>query len=213
MMAEWRVEVLWRLDADSLDNDAFASIAETAEEKHDWLVSRWEDGVGFYVTGYVEAEVAAEAVVMLCEQSGAWMKDMSLSGHLAGVEALALDIAEIRAEKPTVPELASAADAAKLLGISRQRVHQLTTSNPRFPQPVSRVATGPLWTKASIEWFNSIWDRQPGRPAKSRQANGMPAARSDVTPIRAARSFGRPMPTKGSGSITQHRSIAARRSK
>lgn len=164
-MAEWRVEVLWRLRSDSLDNDTLTLVADAADE-HDWAVSRWEDGPGFYIAGYVEAVTVAEAAQKLYDQVGAWMEDMPVSGDRVGVEAIPVEVAEIRADKPTIPELASAADAAEILQVSRQRIHQLATENPRFPAPVARVATGPLWTVKAIEWFDSIWERKPGRPSK-----------------------------------------------
>ncbi|HEX7660897.1 MAG TPA: hypothetical protein VF444_15600 [Pseudonocardiaceae bacterium] len=212
-MAEWRVEVLWRLDADSLDNGTLVAVADAADEK-DWLVSRWEDGPGFYVTGYVEATTAAEAAALLHDQVSTWMEGTALVGCLASVEALQLDIAEIRANKPTVPELASAADAAEILEISRQRVHQLATSNPRFPKPVTRVATGPLWTKDSIRWFNSVWERRPGRPAKPEHPRVRKATRSAVTSIRAAAGYGRRMADdKASESKALHQSMADKRTK
>ncbi|MGH3722469.1 MAG: hypothetical protein ACRDRI_27275, partial [Pseudonocardiaceae bacterium] len=43
--------------------------------------------------------------------------------------------------------------------------HQLAASNTRFPAPVARVGTGPLWTVPAIEHFARVWDRRPGRPA------------------------------------------------
>jgi hypothetical protein len=71
-----------------------------------------------------------------------------------------------RALAPTVPEIVSAVEAAEILGVSRQRVHQLEDKHPRFPAPLYRLRTGPLWTRAAIEWFDSTWERKPGRPAK-----------------------------------------------
>jgi hypothetical protein len=72
---------------------------------------------------------------------------------------------EAEALRPDFPPLASAADAAEILGVSRQRVHQLAASNTRFPAPIVRVGTGPLWAVPAIEHFASVWDRRPGRPA------------------------------------------------
>jgi hypothetical protein len=40
---------------------------------------------------------------------------------------------EAEALRPDFPPLASAADAAEILGVSRQRVHQLAASNTRNP--------------------------------------------------------------------------------
>ena len=49
-------------------------------------------------------------------------------------------------------------EIAKLLGVSRQRVGQLAQSES-FPEPVARLAAGPIWESADIE----RWAREAGR--------------------------------------------------
>lgn len=160
---EWRVEVLWRMDADTLDNDTIEAVADAADDR-EWTVSRWEYGAGMYIVGYVNALTVAEAADTVYAQVGKFMDTQGVPGHRATVEALPLDIAEWRADQPTVPELVSAADAAEILHVSRQRIHQLATSNPQFPAPVARVASGPLWTANAIRHFAEVWERRTGRP-------------------------------------------------
>jgi hypothetical protein len=169
MSTEWRVEALWRTDGGRWDNLTVERIAEAAEEDRDWLVSRWEDGAAFgadgiYLTGYVSALTAAEAAQALYDAVGCWMSVQQVGGYLVGVEAIAPEVAEHRAAKPTVPELVSASDAAAILDVSRQRVNELARTHPRFPAPLAQVATGPLWTRQAIEFFASVRDRKPGRP-------------------------------------------------
>lgn len=84
-----------------------------------------------------------------------------------GVEAISDQEADRRlADRPVVspaiPDLVAAGDAAVLLGVSRQRVHQLRALS-QFPRPVAELTIGPLWTRASIEHFGRVWDRKPGR--------------------------------------------------
>ncbi len=50
-------------------------------------------------------------------------------------------------------------DVAKLLGISRQRVHQLTEDDPSFPAPAAVLSVGRVWERADIE----RWARATGR--------------------------------------------------
>ena len=45
-----------------------------------------------------------------------------------------------------------------LLGVSRQRAHQLANSYG-FPEPVARLAQGPVWETDAIE----SWARESGR--------------------------------------------------
>jgi hypothetical protein len=170
--SEWRVDVLWRIDGERWDNPTVERLAEAAEDECDWLVSRWEDGAGLgadgiYVTGYVPAQTAPEAGQALYDAVEAWMSMQPFGGYAAGVEALATDVAERRAEKPTVPELVSASDAAAILEVSRQRVNELARTHSRFPPPLARVATGPLWTREAIEHFAGIRGRRPGRPRRT----------------------------------------------
>jgi predicted DNA-binding transcriptional regulator AlpA len=49
-------------------------------------------------------------------------------------------------------------EIAKLLGVSRQRVGQLAQAES-FPEPVARLAAGPIWESADIE----RWAREAGR--------------------------------------------------
>jgi hypothetical protein len=78
------------------------------------------------------------------------------------------DLFEAEAETPNYPDLVSAAEAAVILDISRQRVHQLWHGNPGFPEPLYRLGgAGPLWVRAGIESFARRWERRPGRPPKA----------------------------------------------
>ena len=50
------------------------------------------------------------------------------------------------------PDLLGAAEIAALLGVSRQRVTQLTHS-PGFPDPVLRLKMGALWAGQAVrDW-------------------------------------------------------------
>lgn len=79
------------------------------------------------------------------------------------IEVITEDEQARRAEAPTLPELVSAPEVGELLGVSRQRVHQLR-STPAFPQPLFELRTGPVWDAVPIRKFAQEWDRKPGRP-------------------------------------------------
>ena len=55
-------------------------------------------------------------------------------------------------------ELVGAAEIAALLGVSRQRVDQLSRHQD-FPEPLTELASGRIWTRQSIE----EWARASGR--------------------------------------------------
>lgn len=54
--------------------------------------------------------------------------------------------------------LVGAAEIAELLGISRQRVHQLATRDD-FPKPIVRLSIGRVWERDEI----LAWMRRTGR--------------------------------------------------
>jgi predicted DNA-binding transcriptional regulator AlpA len=55
-------------------------------------------------------------------------------------------------------QLVGLTEIASRLGVSRQRVHQLSQQEG-FPDPVARLAAGLIWEWADIE----LWARQTGR--------------------------------------------------
>ena len=46
--------------------------------------------------------------------------------------------------------LAGLTEIAELLGVSRQRASQLSSSKG-FPKPLGRIAAGPVWKRAAVE--------------------------------------------------------------
>lgn len=63
-----------------------------------------------------------------------------------------------------VHHLVGTAEIATMLGgLSRQRVHQLTSS-PGFPEPVARLQAATIWERAAVE----AWLRATGRDSKDK---------------------------------------------
>jgi predicted DNA-binding transcriptional regulator AlpA len=61
-----------------------------------------------------------------------------------------------------LPELLGTREITDLLGLSRQRLHELRASG-RFPRPSLELASGPVWLRSVVETFEERWDRRPGR--------------------------------------------------
>jgi len=91
-----------------------------------------------------------------------------ISAELAGVEIVRESEWQRRAEAPTIPELMSAAEIAEELGITRQRVHQLR-STEAFPAPLAELRGGAVWDAAAVRKFAQDWERKPGRPRGDKQ--------------------------------------------
>lgn len=64
----------------------------------------------------------------------------------------------------TVPRLAGLAEIASLRGCSRQRAGQIAAL-PGFPEPVQRLAMGPVWVEAEVVEFLGT-ERKAGRKPK-----------------------------------------------
>lgn len=73
--------------------------------------------------------------------------------------------------QPAVPELVSLTEIGRMLNVTKQRAGQLA-ARPDFPQPVVRLASGPLYAKAAVGQFEKTWVRQTGRPKKKTKGGG-----------------------------------------
>ena len=81
------------------------------------------------------------------------------------VEAVRQDVLAEQLAHPSLPDLVSAPEAADILGVKPQRIHQLVTEHGDFPEPAYELRAGKLWLRAAIEAFAQR-KRQPGRPRK-----------------------------------------------
>jgi hypothetical protein len=90
-------------------------------------------------------------------------------------ERLALDAAVRQVGLPEWPitrtevltELLGTSDATRLLGISRQRLHELRQSG-RFPAPAADFGSTPVWLRSALDGFAARRSRQPGpRPRQA----------------------------------------------
>ena len=138
-------------------------------DQDDITVARRVSG-GYSLRETLAADNPLAAAEDLVQLGLKWAMELAIHANFVSVAVLRADLAEADVLAPSIPDLASAADAAEILGVSRQRIHQLAGHHPRFPAAVSHVAMGPLWTVDAINWFASIWDRKPGRRPGSRSA-------------------------------------------
>ena len=118
----------------------------------------------FTVTAMVEAPDLEKASSMVVGDILEMVRPY-VDGDPVGIETVDLQEYDRRADEPTIPEIVSTPEVAVILGVSRQRVHQLLADNPRFPQPILRVGSGPLWIADAIHKFKNEWNRKPGRPS------------------------------------------------
>jgi hypothetical protein len=134
--------------------EAYAGVVSAAEASWSATVS-------------VQAQNAAQATI-----SGAVLvEEMASKAGMPAwpqVRAAAVrdDVLEEENQRPTLPELVSAPEAADILGVSPQRVHELARGGRGFPSPIYELKVGKLWLRDAIVAFDERWERKPGRPDK-----------------------------------------------
>lgn len=118
----------------------------------------------FGVTASIEAiDPIRAAAVLAADVEG------ELSPYFAtliGLDVETWEATDAAADEPNFPELVGAAEVGELLGVTRQRVHQLHTQRDDFPPPIVQLRMGPLWLKSAVEVWAETWERRPGRPPK-----------------------------------------------
>jgi len=132
------------------------------------IVDDARDDAGMVFTAEVPADeigqVPGRALAIAQETCG---YGIAMQVTLVDLRICTADVYEAEALRPDTPELLAATDVAELLGISRQRVHQLHSERADFPAPYARLGSGPIWTRPAIEAFDKRWTRKPGRPARA----------------------------------------------
>lgn len=134
---------------------------------HEGIVSGGPEWTSWDATVGVDAADPAEAlnfgagiVLEYAEKAGL------PSWPTVKAEVVRDDVLEEELSKPNIPDLVSGPEAAAVLGVSKQRVHQLAAEHPDFPKPLYELAAGKLWDRGAIERFREQWARKPGRPRK-----------------------------------------------
>lgn len=90
-------------------------------------------------------------------------KTWNVHARTVAAEVLTWDEHDRRLAAPAFPALVGVSEIADMLGVSRQRVSVLSRSED-FPEPVARLAAGPVWRAEDLSTFADGWHRQPGRP-------------------------------------------------
>lgn len=160
----WTVHAAYT-PAPTADPDQLEQLGE-ALEQYDAAVGLTHGAVS------VDLTLPAASALDAARRAAAALEAAGLPGdRLTQLEAVDGAEARRRHEQPSLPELAGGKEVAELLGVSKQRLHQLLARED-FPDPVLRLASGPAWTVASIRAFERGWSRKPGRPALATASSG-----------------------------------------
>lgn len=159
VLIETRADDTGQLDQAALD--MFAAIAEPYQAEITGGSRSWSARITVEASGAAEgAALAAALVDLLAKQSGlpAW--------PVVRADAVREDVRQEDLARPQLPELVTGPEAAEILGVSVQRVHQLAAEHPDFPPAAYRLRSASLWLRQAIAAFGERWDRKPGRPRK-----------------------------------------------
>lgn len=118
-----------------------------------FTVSIYQDGHG--------PEMVAPAIALINKSVAA---SAAPTDGLCAIEVVTEAELEHRTEQPNYPDLVSAGEAAEILNVKRQRVHQLAAQGRGFPEPLYELAVGKLWETSAIEAFAKQRNKTPGRP-------------------------------------------------
>lgn len=120
------------------------------------------DGVGVRMTieGATDPLDAAAHAMRLFEKATI-EADLRL-GDIARVEVTEEDLLDV---EDRAPELVGVSEVGEILGVSRQRISALRTSE-FFPKPAAELKSGPVWFLSDLQRFIQDWDRRPGRKKK-----------------------------------------------
>lgn len=166
MDTRWAVQIIMATDY-PLTESVLVALAEDAEQWDAFVAARGLDGPGFTFSTESDDGDPLDAAKRVRDAA----LDLSAgSGILAKVVEVIVEtpeLADLHAFRPDTPELLASTDVAEVLGVSRQRVHQLAADHPDFPAPYARLGSGPIWTRPAIDRFAATWTRKPGRPAKA----------------------------------------------
>lgn len=72
---------------------------------------------------------------------------------------------ELDEELSKTPVCAGVGEIAEILGVSKQRAHQIA-QRADFPKPVQQLAATPLWHERDVRRFAETRNQRPGRPRR-----------------------------------------------
>jgi hypothetical protein len=149
----------------AINESAADSLMDMLAE-HDGIVScddrQWDATIGIEESDPASAVSAATALVESLAAKAGMPRWPAVS-----IEAVREDLLDEENARPTLPELVSAPEAAEILGVTAQRLHELAGGNREFPEPVYELKAGKLWLRDAIVAFAERRDRKPGRPDRA----------------------------------------------
>lgn len=148
-----------------------SAIGDVASNKLMDLLAE-HDSVVASADGWWQAAIGVESdsAIQAAGQGVALIEAMAGRAGMPGwpvirVEAAREEVFEEDNAAGALPDIVSVPEAAEILGVSPQRVHELA-GGAGFPRPVYDLKVGRLWLRDAIETYGASRNRKPGRPGR-----------------------------------------------
>lgn len=167
---EWSVLVETLAPELGDDDDILGKLGELSDCLADHFPAVGGDGRGWDVRLSVDTDDGPQAAVHAIEQGSSLVREYADKVGLplwpvVRTEAVEADTFHAQLEVSNFPDVLGTTEVTELLGVSRQRLHELRHATPqRFPAPAYELAATPLWIRSTIDSFLAGWERKPGRP-------------------------------------------------
>jgi hypothetical protein len=149
-------------DQSEIDQAALTAFAAAIEPYHAAVTGgarAWSARISVEANGAADGAALAAALVMLLAKQAelpAW--------PIVRAESVREDVFVEDLAQPQLPDLVSGPEAADILGIPVQQVHQLAADHADFPAPAYQLRAASLWLRPTVVAFAERWDRRRGEP-------------------------------------------------
>ena len=162
-MTFYSVLVEARADGDGeIDTAAIEAFAAAVEPYHASVTGAersWSARISVEANGAADGAALAAALVMLLAKQAELPPWPIVRAESVREDVFVEDLAQ-----PQLPDLVSGPEAADILRVPVQRVHQLAAEHPDFPAPAYQLRAASLWLRPSIVMFGERWDRDRENP-------------------------------------------------
>lgn len=155
----WWAEAAFDAALDTLTDDQADALMSVAG-----VTSARTNGAQLIIELETSADrLATAAADMAATAENAYQAAFGTLGQSVGVRVLTSAERDYEIAHPFVPSLVGVADIGDMLGVSRQRAHQLTQTEG-FPAPIDSIGQTAVYLRSQVLGWESGWSRQTGRP-------------------------------------------------
>lgn len=184
----WAIHMEAAGDPGPIDDEQVIAFLE-ALTNWSGVVSHSQDGSRYGATFAIDADDLESTSILAALAEAEQV--FRLAAERAGLPSLPIVIAEAQTyeeqeaelRRPVIPELVGVSEIADILGVTRQRAHQLTKRSD-FPQHIAKLQAGPIWTRPSLNQFVEQW--RAGKPDTTAEVEKLDELAASIRDFRNA---------------------------